>query len=214
MVAETIPNTSAVASKIPSKRKIPDYLVRETIDGIPFFYAGYREVLNKKKSLEDIMADSGLQSIIKAYLMKLFAQKLDWEIFQPVSGEVGNHLDHRSNLALDVAVYENSVLTPDKINLKYINVHPKIVVEIDVRVKLEDPTANVFDQYVLRKVKKLLAFGTERIIWIFTQSDTIIVAKPGNSWEVFKLDQDVVLLEDVVMNIGEYLKSKGIELVA
>ncbi len=86
MVAETIPNTSAVASKVPSKRKIPDYLVRETIDGIPFFYAGYREVLNKKKSLEDIMADSGLQSIIKAYLMKLFAQKLDWEIFQPVSG--------------------------------------------------------------------------------------------------------------------------------
>jgi hypothetical protein len=214
MIAEIAQPASAVFPKTPAKRKIPGYLVRETIDGIPFYYAGYREVLNKKKSLEDIIADSGLQSIIKAYLMKLFAQNLDWEVFQPVSGEVGSHLDHRSNLALDVAVYENSVLTPDKINLKYINVHPKIVVEIDVRVKLEDPTANVFDQYVLRKVKKLLAFGTERIIWIFTQSDTIIVAKPGNSWEVFKLDQDVVLLENLTMNIGEYLKSKGVELVA
>ncbi len=194
----------------PKKRKIPEYLVRETIDGVPFYYAGFREVLNKKKTLEDIMADSGLQAIIKAYIMKLFAQSLDWEMYQPVSGEVGSHLDHRSNLALDVAVYDNSVLTPEKINLKYINVHPKVVIEIDVRVKLEDPTANPFEHYVLRKVKKLLSFGTERIIWVFTQSDTIIVAKPGNTWEVFKLDQEVVLLEGVTMNIGEYLGKKGI----
>ncbi len=209
MVTET-PSSSSIAK--PRKRKIPEYLVRETIDGIPFYYAGFRDVLNKKKTLEDIMADSGLQAIIKAYLMKLFAQSLDWEIYQPVSGEVGSHLDHRSNLALDVAVYDNSVLTPEKINLKYINVNPKIVVEIDVRVKLEDPTANPFEHYVLRKVKKLLSFGTERIIWVFTQSDTIIVAKPGNSWEVFRLDQDVVLLEGVTMNIGEYLKKKGISI--
>jgi hypothetical protein len=203
---------AASAPKPAAKRKIPAYLIRETIDGIPFYYAGYQAVLSKKKSLEDIMADSGLQSIIKAYLMKLFAQHLDWGIFQPVSGEVGSHLDHRSNLALDVAVYENSVLTPEKINLKYIDVNPKVVIEIDVRVKLQDPTQNVFDQYILRKVKKLLDFGTERIIWVFTQSDTIIVAKPGNTWEVFKLDQDVSILEDVVMNIGAYLKSKGIEI--
>lgn len=44
----------------------------------------------------------------------------------------------------------------------------------------------------------------------FTQSDTIIVAKPGDSWEVFQLDQEVILLEGVTMNIGEYLKKKGI----
>jgi Uma2 family endonuclease len=192
------------------KRKIPAYLIRETIDGIPFYYAGYKDVINRKKTLEDIMADSGLQSIIKAYLMILFAQKLDLNRFQPVSGEIGSHLDHRSNLALDVAVYDNTVLTPEKINLKYIDVNPKIVVEIDVRVKLEDPTANPFEQYVLRKVKKLLAFGTERVIWIFTQSDTIIVAKPGNSWEVFHLNQDVMLLEEINMNIGNYLNTKGI----
>jgi Uma2 family endonuclease len=196
----------------PAKRKIPAYLIRETIDGIPFYYAGYKDVINRKKTLEDIMADSGLQAIIKAYLMILFAQKLDLNRFQPVSGEIGSHLDHRSNLALDVAVYDNNVLTPEKINLKYIDVNPKIVVEIDVQVKLEDPTANPFEQYVLRKVKKLLAFGTERVIWIFTQSDTVIVAKPGNSWEVFHLNQDVILLEGINMNIGNYLNSKGIHI--
>jgi hypothetical protein len=209
MIAESIQPT-ATPQKRTKNHKIPDYLIRETIDGIPFYYAGYRDVLNKKKTIEDIMADSGLQAIIKAYIMKLFAQHLDWDIYQPLSGEVGSHLDHRSNLALDVAVYENSVLTPEKINTKYIDVNPKIVIEIDVRVKLEDEEANPFDQYVLRKVNKLLSKGTERIIWVFTQSDTIIVAKPGNSWEVFKLNQEVLLMENVKINIGEYLKKKGI----
>jgi hypothetical protein len=209
MIAESIQPTAA-PEKRAKARKIPDYLIRETIDGIPFYYAGYQEVLNKKKTIEDIMADSGLQALIKAYIMKLFAQNLDWDIYQPLSGEIGSHLDHRSNLALDVAVYENSVLTPEKINTKYIDVNPKIVVEIDVRVKLEDNEANPFDQYVLRKVNKLLSKGTERIIWVFTQSDTIIVAKPGNSWDVFKLNQEVVLMENVKINIGEYLKKKGI----
>ena len=212
MVAEFSSPAQLGSPKTAAKRKVPEYLVRETIDGTPFYYAGYREVLNKKKTLEDIMADSGLQSIIKAFLMKTFAQNLDWKKYQPVSGEVGSHIDHRSNLALDVAVYDKTVLTPNKIGLKYIDVAPKIVVEIDVRIKLDDPAGNVFDQYVLKKVKKLMAFGTERIIWVFTQSDTVIVAKPGNSWEVFSLDQDVHLLENITINLGEYLESEGINL--
>jgi hypothetical protein len=29
----------------PARRKIPAYLVRETIDGIPFYYAGYKDVM-------------------------------------------------------------------------------------------------------------------------------------------------------------------------
>jgi len=39
---------------------IPPSLIKETIDGIPFYYAGYRSVLNKTRKLEEIMPDSGL----------------------------------------------------------------------------------------------------------------------------------------------------------
>lgn len=206
------PQKVSAEQKKPRKRKIPEHLIRETIDGIPFYYKGYKEVLNKKKTLEDIMGDSGLQSIIKAYLMKLFAQHLDWDKYQPVCGEVGSHIDHRSNLALDVAVFDNSILTPDKITIKYIDVTPKIVIEIDVRVTLEDTSIDLFDPYIIAKVKKLMSFGTERIIWVFTRSNTIIVAKPGNLWEVFQLNEDVLLLEGITMNVGQYLQSKGIEI--
>ncbi len=47
---------------------IPDYLVRETIDGIPFYYPGFREVINKTKIIEDIIPDSGLQIVLKNYV--------------------------------------------------------------------------------------------------------------------------------------------------
>jgi hypothetical protein len=197
--------------KVSKGRKIPSYLVRETIDGVSYYYAAYRDVLNKKKTLEEIMADSGLQSVIKAYLMILFAQGLDLNRFYPLSGEVGAHLDHRNNLALDMAVYDTLILTPDKINQAYIEVQPRLVVEIDVKVSL-GTNEPVFDDYVLQKVKRLLSFGTERIIWIFTRSQTILVAKPGNVWEFFDLHDEVLLLDGVVMNLGKYLKERGIEI--
>jgi hypothetical protein len=47
--------------------EIPASLVRESIDGIPFYYAGYRSVSDKTKTLEDIIAGSGLQVFLKTF---------------------------------------------------------------------------------------------------------------------------------------------------
>ena len=47
---------------------IPSYLIRETIDGIPFYYKDFREVLNKTKTKAEIMADSGLQAVSYTHL--------------------------------------------------------------------------------------------------------------------------------------------------
>ena len=206
-----IPEKAATRSKS-AKGKIPEYLVKETIDGIPFYYAGFRSVLNKTKTKTDIMADSGLQTVIKNYLLMLFFRHLDMSKYWTFSGEIGNHLNHRNNLALDVVVFEKNVLTPDKINLKYVEVVPKIVIEVDVRVELENQEANIFDEFVLRKVRKLHQFGTEKIIWIFTKSKTIIVATPDNNWKIFDLDQDVEVLDGVTFNLAHYLEEEGISM--
>ena len=74
--------TKEISKKSKSARSkkagdIPAALVKETIDGIPFYYAGYRSVLNKTKTLEDIMADSGLQIDLKAYFFRLLIQYED-----------------------------------------------------------------------------------------------------------------------------------------
>ena len=124
---------------------------------------------------------------------------------------MGSHLDHRSNLGLDVAVYDRNVLTPDKITSKYIDVTPKLVVEIDVKVELAERTADVFEEFLLRKVRKLHAFGCEKIVWIFTKSKTVIVARPDNTWDVVDWDNDIELLEGISFNIAKYLEAEGIQ---
>lgn len=158
------------------------------------------------------MADSGLQGYIKSFLIGLLLSKLDPKIFIVMTGEIGNHLDHRNNLALDLAIYDRQLLTAKKINTQYVDVVPKIVIEVDVRVELEDRKADAFDEFVLRKVRKLHEFGTEKIIWIFTKSKTIIVATPGNSWGVFDIKDDVEVMDGISFNLGKYLESEGIGL--
>ncbi len=186
-------------------------MVRETIDGIPSYYKGFRSVLNKTKKLEDIIADSNLQSLIKRYLFVLLIQGLDPKKYQAFMGEVGSHLDHRSNMGLDVAVYDAKVLTPDKFTSKYFDVTPTVVIEVDVNAELRDRNANLFEEFVLRKVRRLHAFGTEKIIWVFTKSKTVIVARPNNIWEVLDWDTEVELLDGVHFNIARYLEEEGID---
>ena len=213
MYAETFAPAVLLPKALPpKKRKIPASLVKETIDGVPFYYAGYQRVLNKTQTLESIMADSGLQGFIKSFLMTLLAQQLDLKRYRIFMGEIGSHLDHRSNLALDLAVFDKSLLSAKKINLQYIDVAPKIVVEVDVNVQLEDPSASVFEDFVLNKVRKLHAFGTEKIIWVFSKSRTVIVARPDNKWDVLDWNTDIELLEGITFNIARHLEEEGIML--
>lgn len=213
MYAETFAPAPPLPKALPpKKRKIPASLVKETIDGVPFYYAGYQAVLNKTQTLESIMADSGLQGFIKSFLMTLLAQQLDLKRYRIFMGEIGSHLDHRSNLALDLAVFDKNLLSAKKINLQYIDVAPKIVVEVDVNVQLEDPSASVFEDFVLNKVRKLHAFGTEKIIWVFSKSRTVIVARPDNKWDVLDWNTDIELLENITFNIARHLEEEGIML--
>src|SRR5690606_19059800 len=104
----------------------------------PFFYKGYKEVLTKNKTFEDIMADSGLQSLIKKYLYDLLLRQLDPTVYEVFMGEVGTHLEHKSNLGLDVAVFETAMLPGDKFDFKYLAVVPQLVIEVDMKVSLDE----------------------------------------------------------------------------
>jgi len=207
----TLESKTTLPTEQAKKEVIPSYLVKETIDGIPFYYRGFREVLNKTKTKQGIMADSGLQGFIKTYLVLILARQLDLSKYHFFVGETGAHVDHRSNLALDLSIYDRSVLTPDKITTKYINVPPKIVIEVDVNVELADPSANTFDEFLLRKIRKLHKFGTEKIIWIFSKSKTIIVATADNKWDVIDWDSEVELMDGIKFNVVQHLQKMGIQ---
>ncbi|QKZ12775.1 hypothetical protein [Spirosoma sp. KUDC1026] len=115
--------------------------------------------------------------------------------------------DYRSSIR---AIYERSVLTADKINVRYANVPAKVAVEIDVKAdisKTEDKN------YVNLKTRKLLDFGTDRVIWVYTDSQQVMVAdRNADAWLTMNWHRDLELLDGQTFNIGAYLEQEGIRL--
>lgn len=191
-----------------SNKGVPSYLIYEVMDGKPLYFKGYRNVLNGTKTFEEIMGASSLQSLIIYYLNKIIFSCIDDDQFFVFSSESGVHIDHKVNLANDIALYDPTVLTADKISRKYADVPPKIVFEVDIDADIEEMTET---GYIFKKTSKLLEFGTEKVFWILTEAQAVIVATKEQT-EVFSWNKDIQIFEGVSFNIGEYLKKKGIVL--
>lgn len=181
---------------------IPKYLIREEIDGKLYCYKGYKTVLNQTKKVEEIMGASGLQSFIIQILMKFLFRNADDKRYHFMTNEVGGHLKKNTNLSYDLAIFDKTVLTFDKINERYIDVPPKI----DVKIETEDQTD--FD-YMTQKTDKLLAFGTERVIWILSKTKKIIVATPNENWQVMNWNKDFELIDGHLINIQQMFEVEG-----
>jgi hypothetical protein len=188
------------------KGKIPEALVYEIMDGQPIYRKGYREVLSGKKTIEEIMGASTLQSVIVAHVMKVIFTFLDEDRYFVLTGEPGVHLDHRNNLANDVSIFDQTVLTPAKISTRYADVPPLLAIEVDVSADTSDLTEA---GYVLKKTRKLFAFGVRKVIWILTDAQAVTVATPDRI-ETFDWTQDIELMAGHSVNIGAYLAKRGI----
>jgi hypothetical protein len=200
----------AIATK-PRTRKpaktLPEELVYETLAGRVFYRKGYREVLNKTKTIEEIMGSSGLQSIIVSYLMKTLF-KLDDEKYWVLSNEIGLHIDHRNNPASDIGIFDVNVLTPDLVDIHYVNVPAKVFVEVDIRADVEDLGET---GYITLKTNELFKFGAEKVIWILSNVQKVIVAEKGQHTGLWSdWNEDIAVLDGVSFNVGKYLASKGI----
>ncbi len=190
----------------PIPRSIPRHLIYEILDGRPIYYKGYKEVIENKKTIEEIMGASGIQSIIVYYLVSFIAKFIDENIYSVLTNEAGLHLSHRSNLSNDIAIYETAVLTPDKINRKYVDVPPKIAIEIDIDGDVEHLTES---GYIYKKTQQMLAFGTQKVVWVLTAAQVVIVAT-NEKIETLSWHKDIELMDGRSFNIGQYLDKKGI----
>lgn len=189
------------------KRKIPDYLVYEVMDGKPIYYKGYQSVLNKTKTLEQIMGCSSIQAVIITYLLRIIFKSIDDKKYHVLTNEIGNHIDTNNNLSNDIAIFDKAVLTPDKINKKYPDVPPKLVIEIDTEADVSELTGF---GYIYKKSRKLLDFGVERIIWIMINTQTVTVIEPNRDWQVREWNTDIELMDGHTFNIANYLTEEGI----
>jgi Uma2 family endonuclease len=196
-------------SQVKNLKKVPDSLIYETIDGQPFYRKGYKSVLKKLKTKEDIMGVSKIQANLISYILRQLFRFLSEDDFYIHSNEAGVHLAKNDNLAGDILIFDKQVLTPNLINDNYAEVPPVINIEVDIKVELDN--ADTFD-YMHQKTQKMLQFGTQKMIWVLKKTKTIIVAEPNQPWQIFDWSNDIEILRGVTFNIAAYLKKEGIDI--
>lgn len=190
-------------------KKIPDYLVYEVMDGKPYYRKGYKSVLRKLKSPEEIMGVSKLQASIISHIVRIIFRFLSEDDYYVHFNESGLHLDKNDNMAGDIHIFDKTVLTPDQIDEHYADVPPLVNIEVDIKVDLAQESD--FD-YIHKKTQKLHAFGTEKVIWILKPSQTVIVAERNKNWEIISWDNDIEIMQGITFNLTAYLKKEGISL--
>ena len=189
----------------PSRLHIPDSLIREEINGKPYYYKGYKSVLRKEKKLSDIMGSSGLQALIVEILLNFLFQRMGRKKYRFFSNEVGGHIKKGTNLSFDIAVFDKKKLPLDQITPYYVSVPPKIVFEIDVKIDEEDENAL---SYMDTKTKILFEHGTELVIWVLTKPQKLFIARTDQQWEFISWDQDVAITENIILNLAALLKDE------
>jgi hypothetical protein len=192
-----------------TKLVVPDYLVREIMDGDRWFYKGYREVLSGLKTFEEIMACSTFQSILVNYINTKLWNHLEEAPYWVMSNEIGNNLSKKSKAAYDIAVFDELTLPPDRIGAYYANVPPKLVIEVDVKIETESKTPEDIAWQI--KTRKLHEFGVEKVIWFFTKSQMVLVAPRNQNWMMGVWHQDIEIWAGLKVNVGQYLAKRGIQ---
>jgi len=187
---------------------IPSYLIYETINNKPFFYKGYEKIICQQKIGEDIMGSSGLQAIIISTILRFLYKNLSEDDYEIVTNEAGLHLGTNDNLAADIGIYDINVLTSDDITDKYLEIAPKIVIEVDTKADTQN-FDDAMDYYYL-KTEKLLDFGVEKVIWITSKSKKIMVATSHTDWRILSWKKDIEIIEDIQFSMARLLKQRHI----
>jgi Uma2 family endonuclease len=192
--------------RIPAK-KIPAALIYEIMDGKPIYYKGYREVLRQEKTLEEVMGSSNLQATILECILTILFQRLDLKNYRLLTNEVGIHLQKNSNLSGDILIYDKKVLPVKSTDKNYISVAPKIQIEVDIQADLDDLLSDT--NYIRQKTDKLFEFGVEKVIWVLSESKSVIVATPNTNWEFIDWHKDIDVIDGISFCIGRYLREEG-----
>ncbi len=200
--------TSRTTSQKPlTARKVPHSLIYEEIDGVPYYYRGYRAVLSRQKTKEDIMGASALQSAVVSLLIHILYKYLPFDDYLIATNESGLHLQKGSNLSNDIAVFDQSTL-PTPLDDKYFSVPPKVVIEVDVKIDLP---ANVSEtEYVYDKTQKMLDFGVGKVIWILTKTRRTLIAEPNERWILTDWDDVVEVMPGCSFELNPLLRSKNV----
>lgn len=189
-------------------QEIPKSLIYEEIDGVKYYYRGWKQVIQNQKTIEEVMGCSDTQMIIISCILQFLYQNLPMDLYKVGTNEAGLHLQKKNNLASDIVIYDKKKLQDYQLQNKYINLPPRIVIEVDVQAEAREPFEN--QGYVHKKIDKLLAFGVETVIWYFSDSRKVIIAQPDQSWELTGWDKTIQLFEKYEFSLTDLIEKDGV----
>ncbi len=188
----------------PPVKLVPDSLIYEMDEGQPIYYRGYKDVLNKTKTLEQIMGTSILQSLLIELIKDSIKLQLCKE-YTVLSSELGIQFSKKSWRNTDIAVFLKKDLLAVKNEDKYAAIPPEIVIEVDTKADLEEMPDPM--DYFHTKTDQLLHFGVKQVLWVFTKTEKFMLAETGKRWETGNWEEDFELLYGLNLNIKNLLET-------
>ena len=187
-------------------QQIPDHLIYEMVNGTPIYYKGYKDYLKGNKQFEELVGSSKFQSFLITELIFLIRSYLgkDYFIF---SNEIGLQFSKNAWRAADIAVIKKS--ESEKIDNKYLSTPPEYVIEIDTKADLSDISNPL--GYYQEKTQELLAFGVKKIVWVFTDTQKVMIAnRNSKKWEILDWDQDIEMIDGLLINIATIISESNL----
>lgn len=112
-----------------------------------------------------------------------------------------------SYLAADIALFDKQKGKSGIESEHYLSLPPAIVIEVDLKADVSD-FASPLDYYTV-KTNKLLSFGVEQVIWISTQSRTVMTAESGQSLKMATWEAPIHLIPGVDLYLNELVQQAG-----
>ena len=188
---------------------IPSILIYEEFDGHPIYRKGYKDFLLGLKTVEEIMGTSALQWFITMILTKFLNRNLP-DTYYAGSAELGIHLSHGNNQSVDIAIYRNGQIKIGFDSINYSNIPPAVVIEVDIKADDSDFFLSESD-YFQKKTEKLLLFGVERVIWVTSSTQRVMIADNLEKWVIQTWNQDFELIDGLTVNLWNLLRENGFE---
>ena len=184
-------------------KEIPELLVYECVNGQAIYYKGYKDYINGKAQLEEIMGSSKLQAFLAVELIFWLKTHLS-TAYYIFTNEVGLQFDKKSWRSADIALISKENAADLVLDGKYLEIAPDIVVEIDTKADLSDIQNPL--GYYQEKTQDLLDFGVKKVIWIFTDTRKVMLAESGKRWEIANWSEDIAVLEGHMLNLEELVE--------
>ena len=142
--------------------------------------------------------------VIMAIIKHLLAELPN--AYQVFTNEIGVILNKGDWRALDIAIYRKDALKDVPLENKYLKIPPEVAIEIDTKADLENFTTAM--DYVHEKTDDLLAFGVQKVIWVFTNSRKVMVAGGGGKWVTMGWDESVQVMEGMELHLAKMVHEK------